>query len=85
MESYKIEITRSAKKEIQSLEATDRKRIVAKILALSSNPRGPDSKKLSNNEYYRVRVGVFRILYEIIDHRLVVTVVRVAHRSKVYR
>ena len=85
MAKYKIEIKRSAQKEIQSLPQQDAKRIVAKILTLAENPRGPDSKKLSSEERYRVRVGQYRILYEICDDILVVTIVKVANRKEAYR
>ena len=85
MAKYKIEIKRSAQKEIQSLPQQDTKRIIAKIQALAENPRGPDSKKLSADERYRVRVGQYRILYEICDDVLVITVVKVANRKEAYR
>jgi mRNA interferase RelE/StbE len=85
MASYKIEIKKSAQKEIQKLPDLDMKRIVKKIESLATNPRGPDSKKLSSEERYRVRVGQYRILYEIYDDVLVVMVVKIAHRKDVYR
>lgn len=85
MAKYRIEIKKSAQKEIQALPKKDAQRIVQTIQKLSANPRGPDSKKLSGQERYRVRVGNYRILYEIADAVLLVTVVRVAHRREVYR
>jgi len=85
MAKYRIEIKKSAQKEIQSLPQKDTLRIIAKIQSLAENPRGPDSKKLSSDERYRVRVGQYRILYEICDDVLVVTVVKVANRKDVYR
>ena len=85
MAKYKIEIKRSAQKEIQALPKKDVQRIIVEIQRLSDNPRGPDSKKLSGQERYRVRVGQYRILYEIIDNVLLITIVRVAHRREVYR
>lgn len=81
-EKYKIEIKRSAQKEIQSLPKKDAQRIVSKIQMLAEAPRGPDSKKLSAQERYRVRVGQYRILYEIHDQVLLITVVKVAHSKK---
>ena len=85
MESYRIEIKRSAQKEIQCLPKKDAQRIVAEIQQLSKDPRGPNSKKLSAQERYRVRVGQYRILYEIHDTILLILIVRVAHRKEVYR
>ena len=71
--------------EIRELPQADVKRVVAKIQQLASNPRMPDSKKLTSLEQYRVRVGQYRILYEIRDDVLVVTVVRVANRPEAHR
>jgi mRNA interferase RelE/StbE len=85
MASYRIEIKKSAQKEIQSLPTQDLKRVVAKIQQLANNPRMLDSKKLTSQEQYRVRVGQYRILYEIHDAVLVVVIVRVANRREAYR
>ncbi|MBI4925169.1 MAG: type II toxin-antitoxin system RelE/ParE family toxin [Bdellovibrio sp.] len=81
MATYSIQIKKSAQKEIKSLPSSDKQRIIAKIYTLAKNPRGPDSKKLSGQEKYRVRVGMYRILYEIHDIILVIIIVRVAHRQ----
>lgn len=85
MASYRIEIKKSAQKEIQRLPRQDLKRVVSKIQQLAANPRMSDSKKLTSQEQYRVRVGQYRILYEIHDNVLLVVVVRVANRKEVYR
>jgi mRNA interferase RelE/StbE len=52
---------------------------------LREEPRPPQGEKLSGQERYRVRQGVYRIIYEIMDDLLVVTVVKVGHRRQVYR
>jgi mRNA interferase RelE/StbE len=52
---------------------------------LRDDPRPPGSEKLSGQERYRVRQGSYRILYEIEDQQVVVTVVKVGHRREVYR
>jgi len=83
--SYNVRITRSAAKEIEAVPLMDRQRIVAKIQALGDDPRPVGCEKLSGDEKYRVRQGHNRILYVIIDHELVVTVVKVGHRRDVYR
>lgn len=85
MANYKIEIKKSAQKEIQSLPPQDIKRVVAKIQLLAANPRSADSKKLTSQDQYRVRVGQYRILYEIHDDILLIMIVRVANRKEVYR
>lgn len=85
MESYSLHIRRSAAREINALPAKDRRRVVARIALLATDPRPVGCEKLSGEEKYRVRQGDFRILYEIIDAELVVTVVKVGHRRDVYR
>ena len=85
MASYRLVIRRSAGKEIEALPLKDRRRVVTKIHGLAENPRPAGCEKLSGEEKYRVRQGDFRILYEIVDHELIVTVVKVGHRREVYR
>ena len=85
MASYKPLIKASAAKELESIPKQDRRRIVATIASLSSDPRPPGCEKLSGNDQYCVRQGNYRILYEIHDLDLVVVVVKVGHRRDVYR
>ena len=85
MASYRLVIKPSAAKEIEALPKQDRRRIVAKILSLSSDPRPPGCEKLSGHDQYRLRQGNYRILYEIRDLVLVVVIVKVGHRRDVYR
>lgn len=85
MASYSLRIKRSAAKEIEALPPKDRRRVVTKIEALASNPRPSGCEKLSGEEKYRLRQGDYRMLYEIIDAALVVTVVKVGNRRDVYR
>jgi mRNA interferase RelE/StbE len=83
--SYKVLITRSATKELEAVPLKDRRRIVARIQGLADDPRPPGCEKLSGEEKFRLRQGDYRILYEIIDDDLVVTVVRIGNRRDVYR
>lgn len=85
MGKYKIEIKKSAVKEIESLPRKDIRVVLSKIQALGDDPHPHDCKKLSSQEKYRVRCGDYRILYSIEDKVLVVYVVKVAHRKDVYR
>ena len=55
------------------------------LASLADNPRPAGCEKLSNQAWYRVRQGVYRIVYEIQDQALLVTVVKVGHRREVYR
>ena len=85
MARYRIEIKRSAVKEIKKLSSPDLKKVLAKIESLAENPRPPDSAKLTGDEKYRVRCGDYRILYLVQDDVLIVMVVKVGHRKDVYR
>jgi mRNA interferase RelE/StbE len=83
--SYRLVIRRSAGKEIEALPPKDRRRVVTKIQGLATNPRPVGCEKLSGAEKYRLRQGDYRILYEIVDRDLIVTVVKVGNRRDVYR
>jgi len=83
---YGLFIKPSAVKEIEAIPTRrERGRVVSRIEALADDPRPPGCQKLSGADKYRVRQGRYRILYVIRDERLVVTVVRVAHRKDAYR
>jgi mRNA interferase RelE/StbE len=83
--SYRIEIKRSAAREIADLPKSDCQRVVANVQALADNPRPHGCEKLTGAEKYRVRQGNYRILYEINDELITVTVVKVGSRKDVYR
>lgn len=85
MGRYRLEIKKSAVKEIERLPRKDMKAVLERIESLSDNPRPHDCKKLSAQEKYRVRCGNYRILYSIEDDILIVFVVKVWHRKDVYR
>jgi len=84
--AYRLFIKASAAKEIERLPSRKlRRAIVARIRALADDSRPPGCVKLSGADKYRIRHGAYRILYRIEDDRLIVTVVRVAHRKSAYR
>lgn len=86
MEKYKVLIKPSAVKELESIpQKKIRQQIVSRIQLLVDEPRPPGSKKLSGQNYYRIRQGVYRIVYSIEDDKLIVYVVKVGHRKDVYR
>ena len=86
MARYEIFIKPSALRELEDLATKKaRRRIVRAINALSQDPRPHGSRKLSGRDKYRIRTGAFRILYEIQDPHLTVTVVKIGHRREVYR
>jgi mRNA interferase RelE/StbE len=84
--TYRIDIDRGAVKELAGLDKPIRARLIAAIDELAQNPRPAGCTKLVGTANdWRIRVGDYRIIYEIHDTRLIVLVVRVAHRREVYR
>jgi mRNA interferase RelE/StbE len=83
--SYRLEVRRSAAKEIAGLQKADCQRVIAKIQLLATNPRPHGCEKLSGSEKYRVRQGDYRILYEIDDSTKSVIIVKVGNRKEIYR
>ena len=83
---FTVIVTPKADKEIEALDSKLRRQVLAKLEALENNPRPAGCLKLTGEEsLWRVRVREYRILYEIQDKKLIVLVVRVDHRSEVYR
>ena len=85
MARYEIRLRKSVGKDLGPIPKRDVQRIIAAIGGLADDPRPPQSKRLSGSEKYRLRCGVYRVLYEIHDDVLVVCVVKVGHRREVYR
>lgn len=85
MSTYRVEFTTAAAKEIRKLDPRIRRRILAGISELEREPRPSGVRKLAGYENaWRIRVGDYRVLYEVVDAQVLVTVVRVAHRRDVY-
>lgn len=84
MAKYKVIFKKSVAKDLRNIPSRDVKRILQKFDTLLDNPRPEGCVKLSSLELYRIRQGIYRIVYEIQDDMLVVQVIKVAHRSKVY-
>ena len=86
MPRYAVTFARSARKELQSLPSAIAIRILDKIDLLSSEPRPPGSKKLSGPvSLWRIRIGEYRVVYEIDDTNFIVDVSVVRHRREAYR
>ncbi len=84
--SYEVKFSKSAKKQFRKLPLDVQERIQTKINDLAVEPRPNGVKKLKGEENsYRIRVDDYRVVYEIKDDVLIVTVVRVKHRSEVYQ
>ena len=83
---YTVVIDTKAAREIHALPQREQERIIARAEALADNPRPPGCVKLAGeSNLWRIRSGVYRIIYQIKDNRLLITVVKVGHRRDVYR
>ena len=85
MARYKLLFKKSVAKDLRALPKKDVQNILRRIEALAEQPRAAGCKKLSAREFYRVRQGVYRIIYEVQETVLIIMVVNVAHRSVVYK
>jgi mRNA interferase RelE/StbE len=85
MEKYKVTFKKSVSKDLKSVPKSDVKKILLKVDSLAVNPRREGAVKLSGQEMYRIRQGLYRIIYEIRDSELVIQVIKLGHRSDVYK
>lgn len=85
MANYRLTFKKSVTKDFRLIPKDDVRRILKRIEALADDPRPMGCEKLSGQERFRVRQGVYRIVYEILDEELVIVVVKVGHRREVYR
>lgn len=84
--SYSLGFSKKAEKQFLALPQSVQERLVLPINALVENPRPPKVKKLVGEEnLYRIRVGDYRIVYQVDDQLLLVLVLKIGHRSEVYR
>ena len=83
--NYKIEIMRSAQKSLAKLPKNFQQKIITSIKDLSSNPHPPNSIKLSGRSAWRIRINDYRVIYEINENVLIITVIVINHRKNVYR
>jgi len=84
--SYRIEIKGSAAKALKKIPKANGKSIVEKIDSLSESPPNPDTTKMKgDNPFHKVRVGDYRIVYEIQEDVLVILVIKIGHRKDIYR
>ncbi|MGE5336872.1 MAG: type II toxin-antitoxin system RelE family toxin [Gemmatimonadota bacterium] len=85
MAGFELRFKASAAKDLRGIPRQHVRRILARIESLREDPRPPGCEKLSGAELYRVRQRVYRIFYSIGEAPIVVEVIRVGHRSSVYR
>jgi len=84
---YKIVFKKEAAKSLSKIPSKAAQSIRRKLEAIAANPYGnhPDAKKLQGREGYRLRIGDWRVIYEIQNDRLVILVLKIAPRGEVYR
>jgi len=83
--TYSIDVLRSAQKQLGGIDSKDRARIISAIQALAENPRPQGCRKLSGRPAWRIRIGSYRVIYEVHDERLVVLIIAAGHRKEIYR
>ena len=85
MEFYKVIFTKSVKKDFKKIPKLEVSKILNEIVYLAKNPRSSKTKKLKGEKLYRLRVGNYRVIYDIKDNLMLIFVVKLGHRSDIYR
>jgi len=83
--NYFLFILPRAQRELAALSKKDFEKVKAAILALAGNPRPANCSKLTGRNGWRIRIGNYRVIYEIDDPNRSVTVLNVGHRREIYR
>jgi mRNA interferase RelE/StbE len=83
---HQILIEKSAERDLKKLPSREFQRLVKQIKSLSGDPRPSGCRKITGSESdWRIRVGEYRIIYEIDDKQRIIRIMRVKHRREVYR
>ncbi len=85
MTNYEVEFVKSAQKELNKLPPQIRLLIAKAIYELSSDPRRGNVRPMVGTKSWRLRVGDYRVVYDISDKKLTILIIRVRHRKEVYR
>jgi len=86
MTRYRIEFKQTAKKELAQLPRPIAKKVAERIKALAENPRPDGCKKLPGSAYsYQIRINDYRVVYSIVDQRLIIQVIKIGHRKDIYQ
>ena len=84
--TFRIKLTKSAAKALKAIPKKSQKRIVKKIESLAEGSPEPSKTKMKgDNPFHRVRVGEYRIIYEIQNEILLILILKIGHRKEVYR
>ncbi|MCX5838247.1 MAG: type II toxin-antitoxin system RelE/ParE family toxin [Deltaproteobacteria bacterium] len=83
---YEILIEKAAERDLKKLSAADFERIIPHLNGLAEQARPAGSRKIGGSEHdWRIRVGTYRVIYEIDEKGKTVKILRVRHRREVYR
>jgi mRNA interferase RelE/StbE len=86
MGEYAITFARSARRELEVLNASIVRRVISRINGLSQDPRPSGSRKLQGEaNLWRIRIGDYRVVYTVDDRQRTVDIVRIRHRREAYR
>jgi mRNA interferase RelE/StbE len=83
--SYSVSVRRSAQRELEAIPSPFHENIAERMLSLAAIPRPPGCKILKGSDKWRIRIGNYRLIYEIDDSAKAVIVIKIAHRSEAYR
>ena len=83
--NYSIDILKSAQKQLSKIKGSDQEKIITDIRILSGNPRPFGCKKLRGRDAWRIRIGDYRVIYEIDDTTATILIVAMGHRREIYR
>ncbi len=86
MAKYSLEISRTAEKQIKKLTRDEQICVAKAILSLAIDPFPRGSRRLSGyDDVFRIRVGIYRILYSVAQKKLIIIILKIGHRKEVYR
>ena len=86
MTSYRIEVSATAERQLKKIRREDKVRILRAISLLANEPRPDGCKKMSGyDDIYRIRIGNYRVIYEIDGKRIIIVILKIGRRREVYR
>ena len=86
MASFRIEVSATAEKQLRRLRREDQVRVLQAIQPLATEPAPPGSRKIRGyDDVFRIRVGTYRILYQVVGRRLLIIFLKIGHRREIYR
>ncbi len=85
MARFELRFKPSVAKDLRGIPKTEVRRLLKRIEALGDDPRPAGCEKLTGRDLYRIRQGVYRIVYSVDDADVVIEVIKVGHRREVYR